>query len=92
VLPLTHSRNVRHYDSKRPPPLALPEAYALAELYIGAATNEFWCVTAACQPDQGTATITHWEFGFFNTNGASTNLLVFFDKTVLHRNGAELVR
>lgn len=82
----------QRYDPRTPPPLTLPQAYTLAMTYIGTATNQFWCVSGNCQPDWGSTTITHWEFGFTNTNGQQTNVLVFFDKTVAHREGATLVK
>ena len=85
-------RQPRRYDPKTPPPLGLPQAYELAMEYVKNATNQFWCVAASCQADWGLGTMTHWEMGFSNTNGDHTNVLVFFDKTVVRRNGAALVK
>src|SRR6266481_9583344 len=56
------------YDSKRPPPLTLPEAYAAAVARVGYATNRFHCVSATCL-DSSNKPSTGWVFGFSNTNG-----------------------
>ena len=68
-------------DKNRPPPLSLPEAYAAAVAFVGPATNQFWCSGASCSPDYGTPKLTHWEFGFSNTNGETRRVYVLFDKS-----------
>ena len=83
---------IQRVDPKIPPPLSMIQAYGLAETYLGKATNQFWCVAGKCEIDWGTTTVTHWEFAFSSTNGESTNILVFFDRGVVHRHGAELVK
>ncbi len=81
----------KRYDSNNPPPLDLPQAYALAIAHVGTATNRLWCITGSCQADWGTTTMTHWEFGFSNTNRELTKVYVFFDRTACHMVGAEYV-
>jgi hypothetical protein len=83
----------RPYDAKSPPPLPLVEAYGVAMSYVGSATNQLWCVSASCL-DIGTNSnyMTHWTFGFSNTNSQITPVIVFFNKTVGHMVGAELRR
>src|SRR5262245_6408793 len=71
----------KRFDKNKPPPLSLPEAYAAAIAFVGLATNQSWCSGASCPPDYGaTNYVTHWEFGFSNTNGESRRVYVFFDK------------
>jgi hypothetical protein len=68
-------------DPKRPPPLALPEAYALATARLGSATNRFFCVSATCV-EPPTFMTTGWTFGFSDTTGQIAQVKVFFDKIV----------
>ncbi len=75
-------------DSKKPPPLSLPDAYSAALAFVGPATNRLWCVSAACDPDYGTTVTTHWKFGFANTNREITEINVFFDKVTCRQMGA----
>jgi hypothetical protein len=63
------------YDSKKPPPQSLPEAYAVAVADIGAATNRFYCVSATCLEKHHYA---GWTFSFSNTNGQTARVVVFF--------------
>lgn len=73
-------------------PLALPEAYSLAVAHVGAATNRLWCVSASCLEEaKSFSFVTRWTFGFSNTNGEITRVIVFFDKTVGHMEGAAIV-
>ena len=68
-------------DQKRPPPLALSEAYALATARLGSATNRLFCVSATCV-EPPTFMTTGWTFGFSDTNGQIAKVKVFFDKIV----------
>src|ERR1051325_66396 len=68
------------FPRNKPPPLSLSEAYAVAIAFVGAATNQFWCSGAHCPPDYAaTNYVTHWEFGFSNTNGELRRVFVFFE-------------
>ncbi len=69
------------YDPKTPPPLALPDAYALAVAHINRITNRFHCVAANCTEMTNNA-LTGWTFTFSNTNGVRGNVQVYFDKMV----------
>ena len=77
--PSRMSSNPMTYDPKSPPPVSLPEAYALALGHIGAATNRFHCVTASCleRTNSGWA---GWVFTFGNTNNQRARVVVFYDK------------
>jgi hypothetical protein len=73
------------YDPKTPPPLALPEAYALALSNLAktpGATNRFHCISASCVEMSNTNGWTGWTFWFANTNGDRASLWVFFDGAV----------
>lgn len=79
-------------DQKRPPPLTLPEAYALATAQLGEATNRLFCVSATCV-EPPTFMTTGWTFGFSNTNGETAHVKVFFDKMVyIKPHDAELLK
>jgi hypothetical protein len=70
------------YDSKTPPPLALPEAYALALgnlAWAPGATNRFHCISASCLELSNSNGWTGWTFWFSNTNGDRASVVVFFD-------------
>jgi hypothetical protein len=69
------------YDPRTPPPLALPDAYRLAMVRIGAATNRFHCVAASCL-EMTNSGFTGWTFWFSNTNVQRIRVDVFFDKEV----------
>jgi hypothetical protein len=69
------------FDSKKRPPLALPQAYAVAERHIGPATNRFFCVTATCVDSTNTVS-TGWSFGFSDTNGSHATVKVLFNTEV----------
>ncbi len=69
------------FDPKRPPPLALPEAYALANARLASATNGFFCVSATCV-EPPTCMTSGWRFVFSNTNGEVAQVKVFFNKDV----------
>src|ERR1043166_8031312 len=64
------------YDVKKPLPLSLPEAYALAMFKLGDATNTFHCVTATCLGTGGRS--KGWTFGFSSTNAEPLSIKVFF--------------
>jgi len=73
------SSNPIVYDSRKPPPLMLPEAYNLALTHMSGKTNTFYCVAASCleRTNSGWA---GWTFLFSNTNGERTRVVVFYDK------------
>src|SRR5271170_6299018 len=81
------------FDSKKPPPLALPEAYALAAARIGTATNRFYCVSASWLGKPGEWS-KRWTFGFSNTNGEIAKVEVFFSdyQVFIDTNSAELLK
>jgi hypothetical protein len=74
------------YDKKNPPPLSLPDAYALALAELGSDTNQNYCISAACSdvippiPNEGTHGQGGWTFEFSNTNGIQKRVFVYFDK------------
>jgi len=79
-------------DKNERPPLSLSEAYAAAIGFVGPATNRFWCASAVCGADYGTTNVTHWEFGFSNTNGETRRVFVLFDKSAfLYDRGALII-
>jgi hypothetical protein len=65
------------FDHKKIPPMALPDAYRIAMIALGSATNQFHCSGASFQlnPPQK----DQWEFYFFNTNGIPKTILVCGD-------------
>ena len=69
------------YDPRKPLPLAMPDAYALATDHIGAATNRFHCVSATCL-EVGNQRTTGWSFAFLNADGQQADVKVFLDKAV----------
>jgi hypothetical protein len=69
------------FDLKMPPPLALPQAYTLATMRLGPATNSFFCISATCA-EPANFTSRGWTFGFSNTNRQIVQVKVFFDKDV----------
>jgi hypothetical protein len=69
------------YDPKTPPPMILPDAYALALARIGASSNDFHCVAANCL-ELTNAGFTGWTFSFLNTNGQHGRVDVYFDGAV----------
>src|ERR1035438_9405963 len=69
------------YDPKTPPPLSLPEAYALALNSTGRYTNQFYCVSANCT-EMTSNGFTGWKFIFASTNGEFGDVEVYFDKLV----------
>ena len=72
---------VQTYDAKSPPPLPLPEAYALALAHIGPASNSFYCVRASCL-ELTNHGFTGWTFSFASTNGQKGRVVVYFDREV----------
>jgi len=73
------------YDPKTRPPLALPDAYALAMrklAEIPGATNRFHCISGSCVEMSCRNGWTGWTFWFANTNGDHAYLWVFFDRHV----------
>jgi hypothetical protein len=83
---------VPSYDPKTPPPVSLPEAYALAVAHIGTATNQFHCVAASCL-EMTNAGFTGWTFSFSDTNGQRGRVVVYFDKevSIVARSGEVLI-
>jgi hypothetical protein len=75
------SSHLPTFDSKRPPPLTLVQAYAIAEKRIGTATNRFYCVTASCL-DPTNRVSTGWVFEVSNTNGDRAIIKVLFNSEV----------
>jgi hypothetical protein len=69
------------YDPKTVPPLALPEAFAMAVHHIGKATNRFHCVAASCL-EMTNDGFTGWTFRFSDTNGQRGRVNVYFDRKV----------
>jgi hypothetical protein len=71
-------------DSVRPR-LALQDAYVCAANALGSDTNQFYCVRANTQimssPDGD------WELLFCSTNKVYKTVIVFYNKTVLIKNG-----
>ena len=67
------------YDGGTPPPVSLPEAYQIALIHIGPATNSFYCLSASCVDDKGHR---GWTFTFGNTNGQRGRVIVYFTKGV----------
>jgi hypothetical protein len=73
------------YDPRTPPPLSLPEAYALALTRMSHYThytNQFHCVEANCTEMTNNG-FTGWKFVFGNTNGEFGDVEVYFDGLVL---------
>jgi hypothetical protein len=71
------------YDPKRRPPLALPDAYALAVAKLPrVVTNRFHCISASVLEMSGSNGLTGWTFWFSNTNGDRASIWVFFDGLV----------
>ena len=80
------------YDSQKPIPMALPEAYALAVTHVGIATNRFHCIAASCR-ESTSQWSTGWIFEFSDTNGIHAKVKVFFNKDVwADTNSAALLR
>ena len=69
------------YDLRKPPPLALPQAYELAVGELGDVTNRFHCVSATCLNGTNRWSTT-WVFTFSNTNGDHADVKVHFIGTV----------
>lgn len=74
------------YDGRIPPPVSLGTAYNKAVLALGAATNQFHCVSATCLNHLTSLGSSEgefhfgWTFVFLDTNGAPKNVYVYFDK------------
>lgn len=67
------------WTPKQPPPLSLPEGYALAIGHIGGATNRFFCVGASSL-EMTNYYFPGWAFVFSNTNGQRARVEISFDK------------
>ena len=71
---------------RTPPPLALGAAYSKAVLALGTATNQYYCRSVTCLKQLTTFVSSEgycdsgWTFLFSNTNGASKNVYVYFNK------------
>ena len=73
----------RTYDPKDRPPVSLPEAYPIALVRLGPATNRFHCVYASVSELSNSNGWTGWTFWFSNTNGERGRVIVFFDRGAL---------
>jgi hypothetical protein len=62
---MSQTRSMQHYDNSKTPKLSLPDAYQLAAIALGSATNEFHCVSAGITMDFGAP---RWSFIFYSTN------------------------
>jgi hypothetical protein len=69
------------YNPNTAPPMAMMDAYSLAQAQIGEATNAFYCVAASCL-DMTNAGFTGWTFTYANTNGQRGRVNVYFDGEV----------
>jgi hypothetical protein len=54
-------------DQKQAPPITLPDAYRLATIALGSATNQFHCTAARFVGEQ--CAPGSWKFEFYSTNG-----------------------
>ncbi len=86
-----HRPILQTYDpNTTPPPLPLPDAYALAVHTasppegLSRDTNHYYCVAASCLSMTNNGN-TGWEFRFFSTNRQSIRVVVYFDKEVVVR-------
>ena len=52
------------YDKAKPPSLSMPAGYELATSALGAATNQFHCISASISTDFGKPA---WFFTFYST-------------------------
>jgi hypothetical protein len=57
----------------------MPDAYSCAVVALGSATNQFFCVTAACAKSERKNDGV-WYFIFSNTNGVEKTTYVYPDK------------
>ena len=67
------------YNRSKPPRLPLQDACSLATKALGAATNQFYCLSA--QTLIARSSDGEWLFEYANTNGAEKHVFVLFDKT-----------
>jgi len=74
-----HWQRFLGWDPKQPPPLSLPEGYALAISQVGTATNRFFCV-AASSLEMTNYYFRGWAFCFSDANGRRALVEVSFDK------------
>ena len=74
------------YDKSKPPTLSLPAAYQLAIAALGAATNQFHCVSATISQE---ISAPAWYFTFCSTNKTPTErwIIVEFGGKVFEDNG-----
>lgn len=75
-------RPPKPYDPRTPPPLLLPDAYALAVGHLereGTSTNEFYCLSASCL--DYTNVMPGWWFTFSNISGQHMDIWVGFDRS-----------
>jgi hypothetical protein len=77
----TWRRYNKPYEVKTPPPVGLAEAYSLTLAFMGATTNQFYCVSAGCL-EKTRAGLPGWTFTFFNTNAQMIRIEVSFDKDI----------
>src|SRR6185369_14106798 len=69
------------YDPRTPPPMTLPDAYALSQMYLGNFTSRWHCVSVNCLELTNNG-LTGWKFVFSNTNGTRAKMEVYFDKII----------
>ena len=69
-------------DETKPPTISLPDAYQLAIIKLGQATNQFHCVSASI--DIGSSSQAGWYIDFNSTNASveMRKLYVKFDGTI----------
>ncbi len=68
------------------PPLALPDAYALAfaKANAGISNGGYYCVSASCLGLTNNGE-TGWDFHFLSTNSQPLTVVVYFDSEVIVR-------
>jgi len=74
------------YDNSMPPTLSLPDAYQLALIKLGSATNQLHCISAKVTGDFGEP---GWSFDFYSTNKPPMlkRYVVLFSGKVFEDNG-----
>ena len=73
------SSNPITYGPRFPPPVSLPEGYALSLHYLGTATNSLHCIAASAL-ERTNSRLAGWTFTFSTTNNQRTGVVVFYDK------------
>ena len=75
------------YDKAKQPKISLPAAYGNAMVALGAATNQFHCVSASVTTELAPG--GEWDFTFYSngSNAAVKQIVVKFDGEVVFDNG-----